>query len=91
MRELLAGAQAAEARGEKSEAIALLRKAAEIYRDSKNATRALKMLRHIRRLEGIDERDDVGDVLPGSSLRLSLRSEEPAPRAPRACSKSGAR
>lgn len=55
VREVLADAQAAEARGEKAEAVALLRRAAEIYRDSGNASRALKMLRHIRRLEGIDE------------------------------------
>jgi len=60
---VLADAQAAEARGDKSEAIALLRRAAEIYRDAQNPQRALKMLRHIRRLEGIEELE----VLEGGS------------------------
>jgi hypothetical protein len=52
---VLADAQAAEARGEKAEAVTLLKRAAEIYRDAGNHNRALKMLRHIRRLEGLDE------------------------------------
>lgn len=46
-------------KGDKQEAIALLRKAAEYYRDRKLGTKALKMLRQIRRLEGVpvDELD----------------------------------
>jgi hypothetical protein len=67
VRELLADAQAAEARGEKTEAIALLRRAAEIYRDSQNPTRAMKMLRHIRRLEGLEE-DVTEPELPSRVL-----------------------
>ena len=63
VRQVLADAQAAEARGEKSEAISLLKRAAEIYRDAGNHNRALKMLRHIRRLEGIEELE----VLEGGS------------------------
>ncbi len=63
VRQVLADAQAAEARGEKTEAIALLRRAAELYRDAQNHNRALKMLRHIRRLEGIEELE----VLEGGS------------------------
>jgi hypothetical protein len=89
VRELLAGAQAAEARGEKGEAIALLRKAAEIYRDSQNATRALKMLRHIRRLEGVDEDDDVGEV---PELAEAAHADDPAPasgRQPRVLEERG--
>ena len=54
-RQLLADAQAAEVKGDKAEAIKLLRKAAEFYRDKQLANKALKVLRHIRRLEGIDE------------------------------------
>jgi hypothetical protein len=55
VRQLIADAQAAEIKGNKLEAIALLRKAAEYYRDRKLGSKALKMLRQIRRLEGIDE------------------------------------
>jgi hypothetical protein len=54
-RQLLADAQAAEVKGDKAEAIRLLRRAAEVYRDKKLGTKALKVLRHIRRLEGKDE------------------------------------
>jgi len=87
VRELLAGAQAAEARGEKGEAIALLRKAAEIYRDSQNATRALKMLRHIRRLEGIDEEDDVGDF--AAALEAAPEHDARNRRTPRVLEERG--
>lgn len=55
VRQLLADAQAAEVKGDKREAVALLRKAAEYYRDRKLGTKALKMLRQIRRLEGVEE------------------------------------
>jgi hypothetical protein len=83
VRELLAGAQAAEARGDKGEAISLLRRAAEVYRDAQNPGRALKMLRHIRRLEGFDE--DFEDVaamvsqLPDAAPQL----EDPEPEVAR--------
>lgn len=62
IRELLADAQAAEVKGDKAEAARLLRKAAALYRDANNHTRALKMLRHARRLEGVDE-DGAGEEL----------------------------
>lgn len=54
-RELLREAQEAEVRGDKAEAVRLLRRAAEVYRDQKLGTKAIKVLRHIRRLEGVDE------------------------------------
>jgi ClpX C4-type zinc finger len=68
IRELLADAQAAEVRGDKADAARLLRRAAAMYRDANNHTRALKMLRHARRLEGVDE-DQPGDPLeePGTA------------------------
>src|SRR5512134_992489 len=58
IRELLADAQAAEVRGDRTEAAKMLRRAAALYRDANNHTRALKMLRHARRLEGLDEDDE---------------------------------
>ena len=61
-RQLLADAQAAEMKGDKAEAIRLLRKAAEVYRDKQLGAKALKLLRHIRRLEGIDE--DAREPMP---------------------------
>ncbi len=63
IRELLASAQAAEIRGDKSKAARLLKEAAAFYRDRKNAGRALQMLRHARRLEGLDP--DAFDESPG--------------------------
>ena len=63
-RQLLADAQAAEVKGDKAEAIKLLRQAAEVYRDKKLANKALKVLRHIRRLEGIDEDAHDEEVMP---------------------------
>lgn len=77
VRQVLADAQAAEARGDKSGAISLLRKAAEIYREAQNHNRALKMLRHIRRLEGIEELE----VLEGG--------EDPQPRTKRVIEERG--
>jgi hypothetical protein len=79
VRQVLADAQAAEARGDKSGAIALLRRAAELYRDGQNPNRALKMLRHIRRLEGIEELE----VLDGGG------EPEPAPRRRRVIEERG--
>lgn len=62
-RQLLADAQAAEVKGDKAEAIKLLRKAAELYRDKQLGSKALKVLRHIRRLEGKDE-EPPDEVMP---------------------------
>ncbi|MEW5740515.1 MAG: ClpX C4-type zinc finger protein [Myxococcota bacterium] len=56
-RELLSAAQQAEIRGDKTEAIRLLREAAAAYRDRDMASRALQMLRQIRRLEGASVED----------------------------------
>ena len=69
VRQLIIEAQAAEVKGNKPEAIALLRRAAEAYRDKGLGTKALKMLRQIRRLEGIDE--DALEELP----RLPFETE----------------
>jgi hypothetical protein len=78
VRQVLADAQAAEARGDKGEAITLLRRAAEIYRDAQNPSRALKMLRHIRRLEGADELDE-DDAQPEGPIRPRRMLEERGP------------
>jgi len=78
---MLADAQAAEARGDKSEAISLLKRAAEVYRDSKNSARALKLLRHIRRLEGLEELEvlDGGDEPEPGRRRPKRVIEERGP------------
>jgi hypothetical protein len=83
VRELLAGAQAAEARGDKGEAISLLKRAAEVYRDAQNPARALKMLRHIRRLEGFDEDFEDVAAMVSQLPDASPQAEEPAPEVPR--------
>lgn len=80
VRQVLADAQAAEARGDKSEAISLLRRAAELYRDGQNHQRALKMLRHIRRLEGIEELEVLeGGGEPEAAPRRRRVIEERGP------------
>ncbi len=71
VRETIAAAQAAELKGDKATASGLLRQAAEQYRDAGNATRALKLLRHARKLEGVDE--DAEDELPGNAAPLIER------------------
>jgi hypothetical protein len=63
VRQILAQAQEAESQGDKTRAIQLLQRAAEAYRDTRNHTRALKVLRHIRRLEG-REVDDSEEEEP---------------------------
>lgn len=70
IRTLLSAAQQAEIRGDKVEAIRLLREAAAAFRDRDMASRALQMLRQIRRLEGLpvddlDEEDTATGVRPG--------------------------
>ncbi len=67
IREILASAQAAEIRGDKPKAIALLKEAAAFYRDRKNPGRALQMLRQVRRLEGKDP-----DAFEGPSMVLEI-------------------
>ncbi|MBK7858736.1 MAG: ClpX C4-type zinc finger protein [Archangiaceae bacterium] len=82
VRQVLAEAQAAEARGDKSQAISLLKRAAELYRDGQNHQRALKMLRHIRRLEGIEELEVLeGGNAPGPQGRRRRVIEERGPQA----------
>jgi energy-coupling factor transporter ATP-binding protein EcfA2 len=74
IRKLLSAAQQAEIRGDKPEAIRLLREAAAAYRDRAMAARALKLLRHIRRLQGLPpEKLDEEDPAPGAG---------PGPRLP---------
>ncbi len=68
-RQLLAEAQAAEVKGDKAEAIRLLRRAAEVYRDKQLGTKALKVLRHIRRLEGVDE-----DARPDEAVEMPFET-----------------
>ena len=55
VREYVRAAQAAEIKGDKAQAVELLRKAATLYRNQGNAPRALQMLRHARRLDGDSE------------------------------------
>ncbi len=81
-RQLLAEAQAAEIKGDKAQAIKLLRQAAELYRDKKLGTKALKVLRHIRRLEGIDE-DAAEAVMPFETQTFE------GPNPPRSLSERG--
>jgi hypothetical protein len=83
VRQLLAGAQAAEARGDKGEAISLLKQAAEVYRDAQNPGRALKMLRHIRRLEGFDEDFEDVAAMVSQLPDAALQAAEPAPEVAR--------
>lgn len=80
LRELLAQAQAAEQKGDKVRAVELLRRVAELYRDSNNASRALKMLRQIRRLEGRPdvEGDDAGALFTTAQVGLTPVERGPA-------------
>lgn len=65
IRDLLARAQAAELKGEKSEAVRLLREAAVFYRDRQMLKRAAQMLRQARRVEGIPDEPEPGDEVFG--------------------------
>ncbi|MCC6332943.1 MAG: hypothetical protein IT380_03025 [Myxococcales bacterium] len=70
LRDLLSLAQQAELRGDKAEAIRLLRVAAAAYRDRDMASRALQMLRQIRRLEGASADDLIDeDTVTGARPR----------------------
>lgn len=92
VRQWIVEAQTAEVKGNKAEAIALLRKAAEYYRDRKLGTKALKMLRQIRRLEGVDEElpdEDAPQPMPfetqvfeGPSPKRTMPERLPAIAAP---------
>ena len=64
IRRLLSDAQDAERRGKKEEASRLLRIAAAWYRDRQMLKRAGQMLRHARRVEGIEE-EEPGDAVFG--------------------------
>lgn len=91
-RELLREAQAAELRGDKAEAVRLLRRAAEVYRDKKLGTKALKLLRHVRRLEGVEEKevdpDDVPEV-PAPPVMPIETQEFVGPKEPRVMPERG--
>src|SRR5687767_8018104 len=52
VREYIRAAQEAELRGDKPQAVALLRKAAALVRSAGNSQRALQLLRHAQRLDG---------------------------------------
>ncbi|HYH95686.1 ClpX C4-type zinc finger protein [Hyalangium sp.] len=60
-RDHIRAAQAAELRGDKPNAVAELRKAAELYRRAGNSARALQVLRHARSLD--PSREDVAEEL----------------------------
>src|SRR5690349_20381338 len=73
IRSILASAQAAEVKGDATEAARLLREAAAFYRDHKLITRAMQMLRHARRLEG---HPDPGPALDAFSPRAPLAADD---------------
>ena len=80
VRELLVQAQSLELDGDKPAAAKVMRQVAALYRDAGNATRALKMLRHARRLEGLPAEDDptVPEPLP-EAPPAPLEPESPIP------------
>lgn len=61
VREYIRAAQEAELRGDKAQAVALLRKAATLVRSSGNAQRALQLLRHAQRVDG-DQADLAEEI-----------------------------
>lgn len=79
-RALLSAAQQAEIRGDKAEAIRLLREAAAAFRDRDMAGRALQMLRQIRRLEGVP----VDELIPLDAVpdEDTVTGARPDPRVP---------
>ena len=88
VRQWIVEAQAAEVKGNKAEAIALLRKAAEYYRDRKLGTKALKMLRQIRRLEGVEEDAAADDEVPAPVMPFETQVFE-GPNPPRSMPERG--
>ena len=81
IRTLLSDAQDAERRGKKEEASRLLRTAAAWYRDRQMLRRAGQMLRHARRVEGLEEEEESGEAVFGFDPPEDLppESEEEAP------------
>ncbi len=73
-RELIRAAQSAELQGDVKRAVEYLRKAAEHYRRAGNASRALQLLRHARRLDGSNE------ALAEEERRLVELAEAPRAR-----------
>ncbi|MFP2963670.1 ClpX C4-type zinc finger protein [Myxococcus sp. 1LA] len=60
-RELIRAAQSAETQGDVARAVECLQKAAELYRQSGNPSRALQLLRHAQRLDG--SRADIAEAV----------------------------
>ncbi|NVI96568.1 hypothetical protein HV824_00315 [Myxococcus sp. AM009] len=60
-RELIRAAQSAETQGDVARAVECLQKAAELYRQAGNPSRALQLLRHAQRLDG--SRADIADAV----------------------------
>lgn len=79
-RDHIRSAQTAELRGDKSGAVAELRKAAELYRRAGNSARALQLLKHARSLEpGLaDLAEEIGRLewVPDTSIARALQAEE---------------
>lgn len=73
VRQVLADAAAAEARGDITSAITALRRAAAMYREGGNATREAKILRHIARLE-----EEQPEVAPALTTTAELTERRPA-------------
>jgi len=69
-------------KGDKADAIRLLRSAAEIYRDQKLGMKAMKLLRHIRRLEGKDEDAPPLQVVPDPVIPFEAQLFQ-GPKTPR--------
>jgi hypothetical protein len=66
IRALLSAAQQAEIRGDVAEAARLLRSAAGYYRERQLMSRALQMLRHARRVEGLPPDEALEETPPSA-------------------------
>lgn len=79
-RDLLRAAQSAEGQGDVRRAVECLQKAAELYRKSGNAPRALQLLRHARRLDGsrVDIAEEVNRLewMPETLLARPGREDD---------------
>jgi hypothetical protein len=82
IRELLARAQSAELKGDKSEAVRLLREAAAFYRDRQMLKRAAQMLRQARRVEGVEDDEEQGDGVFGFGESFETDAVPPSPLEP---------